>query len=78
MQRVTIDLGARSYPILIGPGLIDDAAVLTDAVAARDVLVVTNDVVGPLYLDRLLRSLDGRRLVERACCRTASSTRPSR
>jgi 3-dehydroquinate synthase len=63
MQRVTIDLGARSYPILIGPGLIDDAAVLTDAVAARDVLVVTNDVVGPLYLDRLLRSLDGRRLV---------------
>ena len=62
MQRVTIDLGARSYPILIGPGLIDDAAVLTDAVAARDVLVVTNEVVGPLYLDRLLRSLDGRRL----------------
>ena len=62
MQRVTIDLGARSYPILIGPGLLDDAAVLTDAVAARDVLVVTNDVVGPLYLDRLLRSLDGRRL----------------
>ncbi len=62
MQRVTIDLGARGYPILIGPGLIDDAAVLADALAARDVLVVTNEVVGPLYLDRLLRSLDGRRV----------------
>ena len=34
-----IDLGARSYPILIGPGLIDDAAALAEAIAARDLLV---------------------------------------
>jgi 3-dehydroquinate synthase len=61
MHRLTIDLGARSYPILIGPGLIDDPAVLAAAVEARDVLVVTNEVVGPLYLDRLLRSLVGKR-----------------
>jgi 3-dehydroquinate synthase len=57
-----IDLGARSYPILIGPGLIDDAAALAEAIAARDLLVVTNEVVAPLYLDRLVRSLDGRRV----------------
>jgi len=62
MQRLTIDLGERSYPILIGPGLIDDAGEFADAIAARDVLVVTNEVVGPLYLARLLRSLDGRRV----------------
>ncbi len=62
MQRVTIDLGARSYPILIGPGLIDDPAVLGGAIAARDLLVVTNEVVGPLYLDRLLEALAGKRL----------------
>jgi 3-dehydroquinate synthase len=62
MQRLTIELGSRSYPIVIGPGLIDDAGEFAGAIAARDVLVVTNEVVGPLYLDRLLRSLDGRRV----------------
>jgi len=62
MQRLTIELGARSYPIVIGPGLIDDAGEFAGAIAARDVLVVTNEVVGPLYLDRLLQSLDGRRV----------------
>jgi 3-dehydroquinate synthase len=61
MQRLTIDLGDRSYPILIGPGLLDDRAVLAGAVEARDVLVVTNEVVGPLYLDRLVRALEGKR-----------------
>jgi 3-dehydroquinate synthase len=61
MQRVTIELDARSYPILIGPGLIDDPAVLAGAVEARDVLIVTNEVVRPLYLERLLRALAGKR-----------------
>jgi len=61
MQRLGIDLGERSYPILIGPGLIDDPAVVAEAVRAPDVLVVTNEVVGPLYLDRLLASLRGKR-----------------
>jgi 3-dehydroquinate synthase len=62
MQRLGIDLGERSYPILIGPGLIDDAAVMEEAIGAPDVLVVTNEVVGPLYLDRLLASLGGKRV----------------
>jgi 3-dehydroquinate synthase len=61
MQRLTIELGDRSYPILIGPGLLDDRAVLAGAVEARDVLVVTNEVVGPLYLGRLVRALEGKR-----------------
>jgi len=62
VQRVTIDLGARSYPILIGPGLLDDGQALAEAVPARDVMVVTNEIVGPLYLDRLVRGLQGRRV----------------
>ena len=62
MQRLNIELGARSYPILIGPGLLDAAAVLSEAVAARDVMVVTNDVVAPLYLARLVRALGDRRV----------------
>jgi 3-dehydroquinate synthase len=64
MQRVSIDLGSRSYPILIGPGLLEDPAVVSAAVAARDVLVVSNEVVGPLYLAPLLRGLAGKRIAE--------------
>ena len=62
MQRLSIDLGARSYPILIGPGLLEDGNVLSEVVPARDVMVVTNDVVAPLYLARLLRALVDRRV----------------
>jgi 3-dehydroquinate synthase len=61
MQTVRIELGARSYPILIGSGLLERPAIIAQAVAARDVLVVTNRTVGPLYLDSLLRGLDGKR-----------------
>jgi 3-dehydroquinate synthase len=62
MERLRIDLGERSYPILIGPGLLHDAALVGGAVAARDVLVVTNTTVAPLYLAHLERSLEGKRV----------------
>jgi 3-dehydroquinate synthase len=62
MQRLRIELGARSYPIFIGAGLLDDAQLLGDAVAARDVMVVSNEVVAPLYLARLERGLAGKRV----------------
>jgi 3-dehydroquinate synthase len=62
MERLRIALGERSYPILIGPGLLGDARVLDEAIRARDVLVVTNDVVAPLYLEGLVGALGGRRV----------------
>lgn len=62
MQRLEVDLGTRRYPILIGAGLVDRADVVGQAVHARDVLVVTNDVVAPLYLERLRTALGSRRV----------------
>jgi len=62
MERLSIELAERSYPILVGPGLLGSAAVLDEAVRARDVLVVTNDTVAPLYLEQLRRGLAGRRV----------------
>jgi 3-dehydroquinate synthase len=62
MQTVHIDLGSRSYPILIGSGLLDQPSVLVQAIPARDVLVVTNETVGPLYLAAVLRGLAGKRV----------------
>ncbi|MDH4105721.1 MAG: 3-dehydroquinate synthase [Gammaproteobacteria bacterium] len=59
--ELRIDLGERSYPILIGPALLDDAGLVARHVPARDVLVVTNETVGPLYLERLEAGLAGKR-----------------
>jgi 3-dehydroquinate synthase len=64
MERLTIDLGARSYPILIGPGLLGDAQLLASHVPARDALLVTNATVAPLWLPRARGSLTGLRTAE--------------
>jgi 3-dehydroquinate synthase len=62
-ETLRIELGERSYPIVIGGGLLGDAALLERHIAARDVLVVTNEVVGPLYLETLQTGLAGKRVV---------------
>jgi len=62
MDTVRIDLGVRSYPIQIGSGLLDRPDVVGEAVASRDAFVVTNETVGPLYLDALCRGLEGKRV----------------
>ncbi len=58
MQTLTVDLGERSYPIHIGPGLIGRADLLAPHLAQKRVAIVTNTIVGPLYLDRLTRGLE--------------------
>ncbi|HSE13336.1 MAG TPA: 3-dehydroquinate synthase [Rudaea sp.] len=57
--QISVELGARSYPIWIGAGLLDDATRWRTALRGRHVLVVSNDVVAPLYLQRVLAGLDG-------------------
>jgi len=57
MQTLSVDLGARSYPIHIGAGLIGDARPYAPHVKDRRVAVVTNPVVAPLYLGRVQEAL---------------------
>lgn len=57
IRTLTVDLGERSYPIHVGPGLIEDASRLRPYLAGRQVMIVTNETVAPLYLDTLKRSL---------------------
>jgi shikimate kinase / 3-dehydroquinate synthase len=52
-----VDLGDRSYTIAIGRSLISDPGRLAQHVAGQRVAIVTNTVVGPLYLDKLTRTL---------------------
>ncbi len=57
---VTVDLGERSYPIVIGTGLLDGGFDLSEYINGPDCLIVSNDTVADLYLDRLLPNLVGR------------------
>ena len=58
-RRVEVPLGARAYPILIGPDVLDDAGAEIARIAPRvNCAVVTDATVAPLYLDRLAASLD--------------------
>lgn len=54
MQTLTVDLGARSYPIFIGQGLLQQD-LLQSYVKGRQVMIVSNETVAPLYLDALLQ-----------------------
>ncbi|MDB5853554.1 MAG: aroB [Herminiimonas sp.] len=54
---LTVDLGDRSYPISIGPGLLDDADSVRAMIPGSHVAIVTNTVVAPLYLERFNATL---------------------
>ena len=60
IPRVHIDLGDRSYPILIAPALLGDPATFASLPAGDTALIVTNVTVGPLYAQRLQASLQQR------------------
>jgi len=57
--KLTVELGDRSYPIYIGEGLYADAAYYRQHVRGRQVMVVTNETVAPLYLEQTLAALQG-------------------
>ncbi len=57
-KSLQLDLGAQSYSIHIGQNLIAEPSLFESCVKGRQVLVVTNDIVAPLYLQKVLNSLD--------------------
>ena len=58
MQTLNVALGDRAYPIHIGRGLLARADLILPHLKTKRVAIVTNDVVGPLYLDRLRATLE--------------------
>ncbi|WP_370661334.1 bifunctional shikimate kinase/3-dehydroquinate synthase AroKB [Massilia terrae] len=67
-KRINLDvsLGSRSYPIVIGRGVLDDAGLLQQHIKGSKVAIVTNTTVAPLYLERVAAPLRaaGREVVE--------------
>jgi 3-dehydroquinate synthase len=56
---LTVNLGERSYPIVIGGELLGGGFDLGEYLAGGDCLVVSNETVAPLYLDKLKANLSG-------------------
>ncbi len=57
MQTVTVDLGERSYPVHIGPGLLARSELLADYIVASQILIVSDTNVAPIYLDSVQKEL---------------------
>jgi 3-dehydroquinate synthase len=64
VELLNVELGTRSYPILIEAGLLGRPDLFRQHLPAQDVLVVSNTTVAPLYLPALRTSLGSRRVVE--------------
>lgn len=64
MQKLEVRLGQRSYPIHIAASLLQDRALLAAAIPSRQVMIVTNNVVAPLYLAAVKSALADRDLAE--------------
>ena len=57
--ELAVELGTRSYPIAIGAGLLGDAKRFSAAIRGRHALIVSNEIVAPIYLDRIAAAIRG-------------------
>ncbi|MCW6543596.1 3-dehydroquinate synthase [Yersinia ruckeri] len=58
MEKITVTLGVRSYPITIAAGLFNDPASFKPLKAGDQVMLVTNQTLAPLYLDSIQSVLE--------------------
>lgn len=57
METLNVELGERSYPIFIGRGLLNQG-LMNPYIRGRQVMIVSNETVAPLYLETLKATLD--------------------
>jgi len=53
MKTLNVELGDRSYPIYIGSNLLSQADLVRPYIKGSQVMIVTNETVAPLYLDKV-------------------------
>jgi 3-dehydroquinate synthase len=59
VEEIAVELGARRYRICIGAGLLAEHRRWRGMLPGRHVLVVSNQTIAPLYLDRVTAGLHG-------------------
>jgi 3-dehydroquinate synthase len=64
MKTLDVALGDRSYPIFIGDGVIDNPDLIVPYLAGSQVMVVSNETIAPLYLDRIKPHFSDHRYAE--------------
>lgn len=57
-RGITVTLGERSYPITIAAGLFNDPASFLPLKAGDQAMLVTNETLAPLYLDKIRHLLE--------------------
>lgn len=57
MEKLLVDLGDRSYPISIGQNLLADPSLFKTAIKGKKVMIVSNNIVAPLYLEACKKTL---------------------
>lgn len=63
MHTLHVDLDARGYPVYIGRDLLADSTLLAPHIAGSQVVIVSNETVAPLYVERVKSALGARQLV---------------
>jgi 3-dehydroquinate synthase len=58
MRRLNVSLAERSYPILVGAGLLSRPELIQPVLPTARVALVSNTTVAPLYLDVLAKGLE--------------------
>jgi 3-dehydroquinate synthase len=56
LNTVKVELGDRSYPIFIGSNILEHTD-LSKYIVGRQVMLVTNETIAPLYIDTVVNSL---------------------
>lgn len=57
MKELRVELNEKSYPIYIGSGLLSQKELLIKHIKSKQVLIVTNTTVSPLYLNQVVDNL---------------------
>ncbi len=59
MKSLLVKLGERSYPIYIGSGLLHQDELWLKHIRSKQVVIVTNETIAPLYLESVTDKLSG-------------------
>jgi len=54
---LNVELADKSYPIYIGSNLLSSKSLLSDHIQGKQVMIVTNSTIAPLYLEKLKDAL---------------------
>ena len=58
LQTIEVDLGEKSYPIMVGDGYLSNRYKLSPYIDGHDCMIVTNETIAPIYLKLFLGNIE--------------------